>query len=253
LVLAVQLGVAIIVGAVGIFRPGQPFPSPLLLAVPNVIAFGSVLIVGTYWSGQRLQDLYPFRRVATVLLFPMLCLTIGLSIALSEVDNRIQQVFPAPTWLQQTFSQLLSNREVFLPALALLVVVAPLTEELFFRGLLFYGLVRNYGPWFGVFGTAVLFGVVHLNPWQFIGAFVLGLAFGWWTLKTGSLLPAILGHALNNGLGPFSLHVLGWQVPGYNMWTPGVPTHQPWWFTLTGVLLCGLSAWWLHRYWSGRN
>src|SRR5207249_4934307 len=48
--------------------------------------------------------------------------------------------------------------------------------------------------------TAVLFGAFHLNPWQFPGAVGLGVIFGWWFVRTGSLVPCIFGHAFVNGL-----------------------------------------------------
>ena len=131
-----------------------------------------------------------------------------------------------------------------------LVIVAPLTEEPLFRGILLRGFTRNYGTWLGVLGTAFLFGAIHLNPWQFVGAFLLGIVFAWWTLKTRSILPALLGHALNNGMVIVTADVLNVEIQGFNAWEEGMHVHQPWWFTLAGVVLFLVGTGALYRAWA---
>lgn len=82
----------------------------------------------------------------------------------------------------------------------------------------------------------MLFGAIHLNPWQFpVGVFA-GILFGWWFVKTGSLLPGIIGHALNNGV-PFIASWLNLDIPGYT----AAGSFQPLWFDLLGVVLAVLG------------
>ena len=81
-----------------------------------------------------------------------------------------------------------------------LVIVAPITEELFFRGVLQRSLTIRYGPRVGIILSGVLFGLVHGLPWQILPALLLGLLFAWWTERTQSLWPALVGHAANNAL-----------------------------------------------------
>jgi membrane protease YdiL (CAAX protease family) len=81
------------------------------------------------------------------------------------------------------------------------VVVAPLAEEIFFRGLL-QSMIRSYTqrPWVAVVAAAVIFGGVHAE-WQNVPALIiLGIALGYNYERTGRLLPAILIHALFNGI-----------------------------------------------------
>lgn len=88
------------------------------------------------------------------------------------------------------------------PLVTMLIVLAFLPavcEEIVFRGFIFAGF-RRLGPWVGVIGTAVLFGVMHGSVYRFLPTFTLGVALGWIRLRTGSILPGIVVHAFNNAL-----------------------------------------------------
>jgi membrane protease YdiL (CAAX protease family) len=78
------------------------------------------------------------------------------------------------------------------------VVLAPLAEEFFFRGLLF-STARRFG-WrkTGWIGVSLLFALVHFNAPTFLPLFVLALAFTWLYEKTDGLLAPVLAHCLFN-------------------------------------------------------
>jgi membrane protease YdiL (CAAX protease family) len=79
-------------------------------------------------------------------------------------------------------------------------VVAPLAEEVVFRGVLLAGLARRIRPGLALVLTAVVFGLFHV-PSHGFGAIMpamLGLVFGWARLRTGGLTAPILLHAGNN-------------------------------------------------------
>lgn len=104
-----------------------------------------------------------------------------------------------------------------LVAIAVLVcVVAPISEETFFRGF-FFGAVRNWrGVWPAAAITGVVFGAVHVGSYSV--AYLPPLAFLGFALcivrwRTGSLYPCIALHAMNNGLAFAVLrHWTWWQV-----------------------------------------
>lgn len=94
--------------------------------------------------------------------------------------------------------------EAALPVLVLLgvtaVLVAPVCEELFFRGLLYRGL-RGFwtlGPALALSG--VCFGLFHLNLAVLVPFALIGALFAWSTEASGSLLTSIGAHVLVNGL-----------------------------------------------------
>ena len=86
---------------------------------------------------------------------------------------------------------------------------AGIGEELFFRGFMQTRLRERWGPWPAIGVTAAAFGLVHLDPFHVTFAFVVGLALGWITEVTGSIVPAVAAHMINNSLWV----VLAWALP----------------------------------------
>ena len=83
----------------------------------------------------------------------------------------------------------------------LAVLVAPLLEEMLFRGL-FQTTIRSFlvKPWLAITSTSVLFAVIHQNVGHWPALFVLGMCLGYAYEKSGSLLRPIFIHALFNGV-----------------------------------------------------
>jgi uncharacterized protein len=95
-------------------------------------------------------------------------------------------------------------------------VTAPIVEEISFRGYLFPALTRWRGPWIGAALTALLFGAAHALVYPapllpLMVAFGFGACLLFWF--TGSLLPGVALHALNNALVISIALGWGWQVP----------------------------------------
>lgn len=82
----------------------------------------------------------------------------------------------------------------------MLVVMAPIGEELFYRGLVLRSLERRFGDRVALWGSAILFGAIHLQPLQFLGQAAFGLVAALLVQRTGRLGPAILAHAAFNGV-----------------------------------------------------
>jgi len=78
------------------------------------------------------------------------------------------------------------------------IVLAPLAEEFFFRGLLF-SLCKKFGwPKAGWIGVSLLFAGIHFNLPVFLPLFVFALALTWLYEKTGGLLAPVVAHSLFN-------------------------------------------------------
>lgn len=77
------------------------------------------------------------------------------------------------------------------------VVVAALTEEICFRGVVM-GHLRRYGDFFAVAMAALVFALMHCNLIQAPFALIVGFALGYLCIRTGSLWTAVAVHALNN-------------------------------------------------------
>ena len=79
-----------------------------------------------------------------------------------------------------------------------LVIAAPVLEELIFRGIMLDGLLRIYSPTKAVIVSSLLFGLIHLNPAQFVGGALVGCFMGWVYVHTRSVMATILIHASFN-------------------------------------------------------
>lgn len=89
------------------------------------------------------------------------------------------------------------------------VVAAPIVEEILFRGLILESCRERFGRTTAVFVSAFLFGLIHIVPLQVVNAFVVGLILGYVYLKTGSLLSAMIIHAVNNAIAYATMALLG--------------------------------------------
>jgi hypothetical protein len=167
---------------------------------------------------------------------------LGLGILLSEADNLLRSVLPPPAWLERMFVELTQGRRSLWGSVALLVVAAPLTEETLFRGLFLHGFLRRYSARRAILVSALLFAVFHLNPWQFLGALTAGVVFAWWVVRTGSLVPALTCHALNNSV-PVIVSQLPVRITGYSGVPTGAVEFHPLWFDALGVTLAAVGLW----------
>jgi len=97
------------------------------------------------------------------------------------------------------------------------VVLAPIFEEMLFRGFLLPLLVRSLGPWLGILLTAVPFALLHgaQNHWAWQPVLLIGIAgiaFGLVRHKTGSTTAAFLMHSAYNATGFFGYTLTHWQT-----------------------------------------
>jgi membrane protease YdiL (CAAX protease family) len=78
------------------------------------------------------------------------------------------------------------------------VVVAPVIEELMFRGIIFAGLSKRYPLWLAAVGSSLAFALLHGQVNVGIYTFVFGLILSWLYFRSGSLYPGITAHFINN-------------------------------------------------------
>ena len=85
-------------------------------------------------------------------------------------------------------------------AVLAIVILAPVAEEVFFRGIVFNAWLRERGPAYAFIGSSLLFMVLHLSVAAAVPIFLLGLALAWIYRRTGNLLAPIAMHATVNGI-----------------------------------------------------
>ncbi len=223
----------------------QTAQHPATLAVINTVALGLVIAWGVWKNRTPLREMFPLRAVSGPALGAVALAVIGATAVLSELDNLLRWLWPVPEVFEEMMTRLIAETPSLVGSFAALVVVAPVTEELLFRGLVFRGLLTRFRPVSAILLSAGLFAVVHFNPWQFPSALVLGVLCAWWLLRGGSLVPCLLGHVILNAMALFNAH-LPVTIPAYNAGYDEA-AFQPWWFDLAGVALMALGVWLYRR------
>jgi membrane protease YdiL (CAAX protease family) len=84
-------------------------------------------------------------------------------------------------------------------SLLLLAVLAPLVEELIFRGLIYGWIAGRWGTAPAWIVSSLAFAAAHYEPAHVVLVLPLGLLFGWLRRRTDSLVPSLVAHMLNNG------------------------------------------------------
>ena len=122
-------------------------------------------------------------------------LLVPFTLSFSMVTEPSSAWIPMPDVIKQVFEELM-QKSLF--AFLSLVVVAPVCEEWLCRGIILKGLLTHYSSRKAIVWSAVMFAVMHLNPWQGIPTFFYGLMVGWIYCRTRSLRYCIFIHAVNN-------------------------------------------------------
>ncbi|MPQ45701.1 CPBP family intramembrane metalloprotease [Marinifilum sp. N1E240] len=159
-------------------------------AVPFIIL---IFVTRIWWKkNPKNENTLLFKSFPLAILPAVVIITLAMLIVNVEITSWV----PAPEWLMELFKDMAQDN---LWGLITIAVAAPILEEILMRGIVLDGMLKNYNPWKAIIWSAVLFGIMHFNPWQFVSAFFIGIVMGYLYWKTKSLALTIFIHALNNG------------------------------------------------------
>ena len=201
---------AAVSGLLGLVQPGASLARPVgvsdaVLAVLQIlIGLGAILL--PLWGLLRFSRLQrgDLRILLPAPWSPAFCLPVFLGAA--NAANLAGALLAGLLGAETTGARLPSSGpELFLQFMALCVLPA-VTEELFFRGAL-QGLLRPCGSAAAIFGPALLFSLLHLDAIQGLTALVCGVFLGWLAERSGSILPGMLLHFVNNCLAFCNLYL----------------------------------------------
>ena len=119
------------------------------------------------------------------------------TIAAALVCEPLSAMLPEMPERLKASLEMLTNGPLWV-ALLSVSIFAPLFEEWLCRGLVLRGLMKNMNPTGAILVSAAFFAVLHMNPWQALPAFILGVLFGYVYYRTGSLKLTMLMHCVNN-------------------------------------------------------
>ncbi|WP_312397031.1 type II CAAX endopeptidase family protein [Chryseobacterium sp.] len=163
----------------------------------SAIAFFDFFIVRRT-TGKKLNfNFSPTNFYTYLLIFPMM---IGMMFIAEFITSQIPTTGPFFGKYYDFFTQLMDQlTDDPIVMIITAVICAPIFEEIIFRGIIQKGLInKGVEPWKAILYASLIFGVVHANPWQLVGAVLLGCILGLVYYKTKSLLLPMLLHGFNN-------------------------------------------------------
>lgn len=206
-------------GAAPALPANIPIEKFLLQSMAMAAMPAIAIIVMLLARGGRIGNVFGLGKVglfrAIGVGFCLAILALPLTYAAKAITVYLSASQEAPQALVQKFSSAAQGNDGRLMGLIALsaIVVAPLTEEIIFRGTLYPMLSRFLGRGPAALAAALFFGLVHDTYADLPGLVVLALCFTLAYEVTGSLLVPIFMHATFNGI---SLVVMWWQVrPGF--------------------------------------
>jgi hypothetical protein len=204
---AMQGAVDWLMGSLGGWR-GQ-FLNQVILCVANLATASLILVLakltfagGLKGFGLRLKTVPKDAAVGFVNLLAVWPAVVAAVL----ITTRLTQLFVGPDFempRHQGIDMVTDSPVLSLQLIVVLaaVVIAPVLEELLFRGL-FQTTLRSYSekPWLSVFVTSLIFASVHENITHWPALFVLSVGLGYAYEKSGSLWRPIFMHAMFNGM-----------------------------------------------------
>lgn len=185
------------------FELKQIIASTPYLMASTALGWVAVVAVFDYFicrpqTGKPLR--FNMRGVNVGTFFLSLPLFFGMVLIADFVVNQIPKTGDFFGKAYHNFEQIFASLDNDFPAAFLgAAIMAPVLEEVVFRGIVLRGLLnKGLSPTLAIWLSSLLFGLIHANFWQFTGATLIGFALGLIYYQTKSLLLVISFHMLNN-------------------------------------------------------
>jgi len=216
------------------------FGAPLLAAGLASILVMTLLPLGLLRSfGAPIRDSFALQGLGYKQLFLLTLLTLAAAFPVDWITGWNLELVPPPEGMVERMGELRpQSLWEWVAAVAVLALIAPLGEELVFRGLLQGGAEEVMGQRQALLLASALFAAAHLQPYFVAGLFLVGLVIGAAYQRTRSLLACVYVHGLYN-----LLSLASWEAAGTEesaSWTDG-PLGLP--LAVVGAVV----AWWAMR------
>jgi len=199
----IVFGVMILLMILGLGENPAPF-AVLALALEAVLLVPAwVWGPSKYGGGWRALGLRRFRVVQLVLMLAIGLVTVLVVNALWEL---VRQRMGSPGQ-GDVLSMLGGGVGGLLVALLLGGVLAPVAEEVFFRGFLYAGMRSRWGVGWALVASSLIFALIHLTPSVLPPLFIMGLLLAYLYERSNSLWPSVLLHAAVNSIAFIGMYI----------------------------------------------
>lgn len=173
---------------------------PQSWALNSLISNGCVFATVMQLQGLSYRELFhpagtSMRDTAIALVPWVVMLVPALVLVLSVLLTIETRAFPLSDSERAMFNRMAGDD---LAMTLLTCAIAPIVEEMLFRGVILRGFLRRYSRSHAIWGSAALFGLAHQNIYQFVVGLLLGGLCGWLYERARSLVPCIALHSAYN-------------------------------------------------------
>jgi len=162
--------------------------------IPGLIFLAAIIFIAAGMGKDELNKILVWRNIPIAVFAGVMILFFGFNILRSELRNLFQILLPLPDGFFNAGY----------PATNIIFIIIStglfpgFSEEIFFRGIIARRFFRIYSPVKSILLSAVLFGMLHLNPWQAVNAFIGGIFYGWVYWRYRSIWLCMFTHAYSN-------------------------------------------------------
>jgi uncharacterized protein len=167
----------------------------IVLLGNGVLLVGLMHYKGITYGGLFHPSRNSVRSTLATLSMPILLVVPALLMTVWALLAVLVWFFPISRGNDAMFERLMSTG---LASVVFTCVLAPVLEEMLFRGIILRSFLQQYSRWVAILGSAVIFGLAHLNIYQFVVGLLLGTIAGWLYERARSLWPCILLHGAYN-------------------------------------------------------
>lgn len=182
----------------------KPGDSPMAYLAIMATLFGLALLaaaISVLRFGKTAGWLLGFRRASVEWWLGAMVGMVVLSFLLAAIAAPLLERLtglPAKMSTTDIVAQLLTSTWLALAATLVISVLAPVVEEVIFRGVIYGWLIGRFSRWTAIIGSAIPFGIAHGEPVHMLTAGILGLWLGFVRWRCGSIWPCIFAHIVNN-------------------------------------------------------
>ena len=160
------------------------------------------------WLLKIFQNMFAFKKTKPYDILLSVTLAVIVGAFATEFVNFLIGIWPeyVPQGLDTITRNIRESRgNLLIQFLIVVCIIAPVGEELVFRGVLWWGLEKFLPSYVVLVITSILFACAHVDVLHVLAVFPLGVLFGYLRYKTESIWPPMIAHATNNILASFSL------------------------------------------------
>ncbi|MBU3111613.1 CPBP family intramembrane glutamic endopeptidase [Clostridium lacusfryxellense] len=189
---------AVPIGIIKLFTSQSPQLAPYINLGAGVVVKYFVIILLLKWYSEKPKE-QAHKQNITIKNF--ICVTLIIIAFRAIFDNSLIYLvnkIPMPDFIVQAFNEMAISPIIMILSA---VIIAPIYEEVIFRGIMLKGMARKMNPILAIIISALFFAILHMNIPQGINAFLLGIVIGSIYLNTGSIYLSIFAHFINNSVG----------------------------------------------------